>query len=217
MKLDKRQLLALAGVVQAAHLVRQVARRGVADTDAMEASLGSVFKIDADSVEEIYGGIRGLSEGLRQLKNLLSSASGRDLELTRYVAGLLQLERKLSAQPAMLKTIAQGLETTGARLEHFPLQHGTIIAQLAELYSQTVSTLRPRIIVKGEPLQLSNPDNVNRIRALLLAGIRSAVLWKQCGGARWNLVFQRRGIVKSVEAILRDLADQGPAAGSTIH
>jgi high frequency lysogenization protein len=44
--------------------------------------------------------------------------------------------------------------------------------------------LSPRIMVNGDPAHLNNPENANRIRALLLAGIRAAMLWRQSGGGR---------------------------------
>jgi high frequency lysogenization protein len=48
-------------------------------------------------------------------------------------------------------------------------------------------------MVQGEPKKLQDPDTVNRIRASLFAGIRSAFLWHQCGGRRWQLLFNRNG------------------------
>jgi high frequency lysogenization protein len=51
-----------------------------------------------------------------------------------------------------------------------------VVACLAETYSETVSTLSPRIMVTGEPNLLNRPEIANRIRALLLAGVRAAVL-----------------------------------------
>ena len=50
---------------------------------------------------------------------------------------------------------------------------------------------------------LQNPRNAERIRALLLAGIRSATLWRQLGGNRWQLFFSRRKILKDAYALLR--------------
>jgi len=46
----------------------------------------------------------------------------------------------------------------------------------------------------------------NRIRALLLAGIRSAVLWYQLGGRRWRLVVYRRRIQHTAANLARRIA-----------
>jgi high frequency lysogenization protein len=77
-----------------------------------------------------------------------------------------------------------------------------VVARLADTYSQTISTLSPRIMVSGENNQLKNPENANRVRALLLAGIRSAVLWRQCGGRQWHLLLQRRKLIESARQLM---------------
>ena len=61
----------------------------------------------------------------------------------------------------------------------------------------TVSTLQPRIMVKGDGNVLRNADSKRMIRALLLAGMRAAVLWRQCGGNRIRLIFQREQLIDS--------------------
>jgi high frequency lysogenization protein len=143
-----------------------------------------------------------VSLGARQLIGQLTGDVKRNSELTRYAIQLLQLERKLSRNPAMLKRISEGIALARSRLEHFPMLHPNILAQLAELYSNTVSRLQPRIIVHGEPLHLQNPENVNRIRSLLLAGIRAAILWRQTGGSRWHLLFSRGRLLAEARALV---------------
>ena len=56
----------------------------------------------------------------------------------------------------------------------------------------------------GDPNVLQREENAARVRALLLAGIRSAVLWRQTGGRRWQLIFRRR----KVATIARELAEK---------
>ena len=201
---DNDRVMALAGVYQAAWLTQQVARRGVADTEAITASLESLFKIDADDVESIFGGVSGVSLGLRKLHRQLSGSEPRDLELTRYIVALMHLERKLAKQPSLLQRIADEIADATRRRDHFSLLHPNTLAHLADTYKQTVSTLAPKIIVKGEPLHLQNPDNTNRIRALLLAGIRAAMLWRQVGGSRTQVFF--RGKIQA--ALAKGLLDQ---------
>ena len=80
-----------------------------------------------------------------------------------------------------------------------------MVACLAETYSETVSTLSPRIMVTGEPNLLNRPEIANRIRALLLAGMRAAVLWHQCGGGRLKLLFQARKTVEQARQLLAEI------------
>jgi len=48
---------------------------------------------------------------------------------------------------------------------------------------------------------LADADTANLIRALLLAAIRAAVLWRQCGGRRWRLLLQRRDLLHAAQRL----------------
>jgi high frequency lysogenization protein len=212
---DEERLTALAGVYQAAWCAQAVARRGMADSAAMEACIHSVFQTDAPTVAAVFGDPSRIAPGVRQIVQQLGGEGGRDIELTRYVVALLQLERKLDGNRQLLGKIAEGIEETRGRLAHFHLLHGTVLARLAEIYRDTLSTLQPRIMVRGEALHLRNPDNANRIRALLLAGVRAARLWSQLGGRRVQILLGRRRLLKAAEALLRRI--EAPPANEALH
>lgn len=205
MKSDRERCIALAGVFQAADMAARIAEQGIVDTRSMEASMHSLLKIDAESVDSVYGGLQGVESGLRLIQRQLGEKRTDNVLVTQYVIALLHLERKLSRDPAMQQRIQEGIRLAEERVAHFHLLHNNIIAQLADIYSQTISTLKPRIMVKGDPLHLQNPDNVNRIRALLLAGIRSAMLWRQCGGGKWQVVLGRKKIAEQARRLLHVL------------
>jgi high frequency lysogenization protein len=65
--------------------------------------------------------------------------------------------------------------------------------------------MKPRIMVSGDAVYLQNSDNVNRIRALLLSGIRAAMLWRQIGGRRRQLLFSRQKYVDNCKNLLDKL------------
>jgi len=111
----------------------------------------------------------------------------------------MALERKLIKNPAILQMLSAGIDKAIAQAEHFSPSHENVIANLADLYVSTISRLTPRVIVKGEHGHLSNPANANRVRVLLLAALRSAILWHQCGGSRWQLLFQRKKIIATAK------------------
>ena len=140
---DQDRLIALAGIYQAALSVRQIARQGSVDTDAMEPCIYSLFQTDADSVSDIYGAPGSLSAGARELQGQLSGRQARELELTRYVIALLKLERVLSAREEMVSAISAGISDARQKLDHFPMLHPNLLAHLADLYSRTVSGLLP--------------------------------------------------------------------------
>jgi high frequency lysogenization protein len=197
------QTIALAGIAQAASLVQQLATQGKAAEDAMTASIGSVLKIDADNIEEIYGGLAGIHTGLQQLDKQLTGKTIYNPEQARYSASLIFLERQLAKQPKMLETIRIGIERAQAQAEHYGLLHENVLANLGEIYHTTISTIQPRIMINGEEHHLSRPENVNKIRSLLLAGIRSALLWRQCGGTRWKFLLFRNKLQNEIKRLLK--------------
>jgi high frequency lysogenization protein len=197
------QTIALAGIAQAAALVQQLATTGTTDSSALEASIGSLFVNDEQGVENVYGGFSGLNLGIEQLNNQMSSLKISNPEQARYAASLVFLENQLAKQPAILKTIFTGIDRAQAQSEHFGLLHENVLANLGDIYHTTISTLQPRIMVNGEQEYLSRPDIVNKIRACLLTGIRSAILWRRCGGTRWKFLFFRKKIQAEIQTLLK--------------
>ncbi len=196
------QTIALAGLAQAVYLVKQIAKYGTADADAVEASIESVLKIEAQDIEDVYGGLNRLKTGIGQLKKQLQGPPTLDHEQFNYAATLVYLERKLENNPNLLLKLRQGIEaiapnTTSDR------NSDSLMSKLAELYQCTVSTLNPKVFVNGEPVHLTNPANATKIRALLLAGIRSVFLWRQSGGRRWKIVLFRSRLINESEKLAR--------------
>lgn len=181
------RVIALAGLIQALTLVRSIALRGSCDAQAMRDSLGSVLRIDADAAADIYGGISGLRPGLRALIEQLDKPD--DPGLMRMASTVLRLERALARRPDMLERLREQLEII-ARFD--PAAGIDLSARLGQLYAETLSQLRPRIMVEGNQAFLQQAARQNDIRALLLAAIRAAVLWRQLGGSNWRLIFRRK-------------------------
>jgi len=196
------QTLALAGIYQAASLVKQIANEGKANNAQIESSIETLFRFDVSSVEEVYGSIAGVSHGIKVLCQHLKDKSSRDLEITRYVIALIMLERKLAVNSNMLEEIDKRLKDIESQFEFFSLNHENTFAKLGQIYKDTISNLGPKIIVSGEQPFLSNERNASKVRALLLAAIRSAVLWHQCGGSRWQFLFGRKAYINECEKIL---------------
>ena len=201
---DHDRAIALAGVLQAAALVRGIARRGQANSEDIDTCLASLLKIDAPSSVDVYGDLYHLHSGLRLLEQQLGNP--RDMELTRYAVALLGLERKLSRRADLLSAIGASLEDIVRNLPHFPVNHSNTVARFADIYLKNISALSPRIMVNGAQIHLNNPENANRIRALLLAGIRAATLWRQSGGSRLLLLLRRNPLLRETRALLASIA-----------
>lgn len=200
------QILALAGVFQAASLVHQIAHTGTCSESAMEATINSLFVTDPDNTLDVFGDLYGLREGLSIMGGVLDKQTGpKDVDILRYVLNLVHLESRLKKRPDMLDTIATRIGQARRGVDHFGIMHTNVTANLASIYVDTISTFRLRIQVSGEPLYLRVEENAARIRALLLAGIRSAYLWRQLGGRRWQLVFRRRQVIDAANDLRRQL------------
>lgn len=185
-------VIALAGVFQACQLVRQAATAGRYDEADAAASLASVFRFDADSAADVFGGVGKLRSGLRALLAQLDSDEQRDLQLTELAISVLRTESKLRHRDDLLVKLREGIESAQPLVERDGIAADRVIEQLATVYSETLSTLHPRITVHGNPQQLAQEQRVRQIRSLLLAAVRAAVLWRQLGGRQWTLLLRRR-------------------------
>jgi high frequency lysogenization protein len=113
------------------------------------------------------------------------------LEIARYVFYLFYLENKLTKRPDLMNIIKTGINRANTQVNLFSLTHDNVMANLAGIYIDTLSTFTFRIHVTGSQCYLANHGIANKTRALLLAGVRSAVLWKQIGGSRLQLFFKK--------------------------
>lgn len=197
---DEGEVIALAGVFQAARLVVQLAHEGRCESTPLEASLHSVLRIDASSPAAVFGGLDGVRDGLSLFADVLEGR-GAEAGATRIAVTVLHLERKLSRHADMLGMVREGIERVARDLGRGELDTDALAERLGALYADTVSTLKPRVIVQGSGIHLSQPLVVGRIRAALLAAIRAAVLWRQMGGSHWRLFFGRRRLARRAEAL----------------
>ncbi len=210
---ERDRTIALAAVVQCAALVQQLARQGTADAAALRSVIQSALIEDADVTEGFYGGVAGVTLGLQLIRDKLTRRGDKkDMEVARYVVALMQLEARLAKSPQVIDRIARGIDVAKSKAEYFQPEHpedaahAEVLSSLADLYRETLSNLSPRIIVNGDPEQLKKTAVVSQIRATLLAGVRAAVLWRQVGGRRWQVLFRRRRYVNNAIRVLDDTA-----------
>jgi high frequency lysogenization protein len=196
--------LALAGIYQAVILVKEVATKGSVADPQLASILETLFRFDANEVMDVYGDNLTIKKGLTALHEQLSGKQQKmDMDITRYVIQLLHLEKTLRKTPQLMDKLATELENTQGKIDYFHVSHENIIASLADIYQQNISPLGSKIMVQGEQIYLSQTQNANKVRALLFAGIRSAVLWHQCGGSRWQLLLSRKKYIDSAAALLK--------------
>jgi len=202
----EQQAIALAGVAQAARLVDQVSKTGSYPMEFIEPSIHSLFVFDPETAVDLYGGIAGVKLGLHNLSNLLADKNAAENhDLVRYVFSMLYLERKFAGDREMMSVVRARLEHTSFRAEHFSDNVSELCHGISGIYQDTLSRLRFRIRVTGSAQLLQDPVNADIIRALLLAGIRAAFLWRQLGGRRWSLLLRRKKLLAASQNLSRGL------------
>jgi len=187
-----RSGIALAGVTLAALFVHRTANGESVNDQAQAALLRTVLTHRAQHLVEIVPDADYLRDGARVALDALSGRT-RSADVVRYTLQLIELAH-------LLKQVPQVVEKLGRLLDGVDPEQMTE-SDLARIYRETVSTLGKRIQVTGNPEILQLDATADRIRALLLAGIRMAWLWEQSGGRRWHLLF-RRGAINATLAPL---------------
>jgi high frequency lysogenization protein len=202
------QNIALACVAQSAALVEALAVRGDADDTAIKACILPLMNFNPSSVSEIYPQISALNLGLRTMQSIFSSNKHeRSGEIIRYVLGILALRQKLMSDEGMQAKVHSSLDSVALSIDPYSddVLDAKFFEDLAKVYQDTISTYSFRIHVKGNMEHLKDEVIANKIRGLLLAGIRSAVLWYQIGGRRWHLILYRKKIKDTSEQIRKNL------------
>ena len=162
--------------------------------------IDSLFVQNPEKTIDVYGNINNLHIGITALNNVLKRKQTKNLgEVLRYVMNLLHLQKKLTKNKAMLSVISNRLSQASKQTQHFGSIHDNVIANLADIYTDTISTFRFRIQVTGNYGHLQQQHIANRIRLLLFSGIRAAVLWRQLGGSRLQLMFYRSHLIKCLQ------------------
>jgi high frequency lysogenization protein len=205
--------LGLAGMLQAVALIREFTQTGKVDDDAFAASMHSIFQLNAKDIPTIYGSVAGLKLGLNKLVHTFDLTRSMDKSQHRYLLSLIHLQKKLSRSPKALGLLTERLRQTQKQVNYFSATHPVVIANLADVYMHTISSFRFRIIIMGNQRVLHSRENMEKIRALLLAGLRAAVLWRQMGGSRLQILFSRVKIKAAARRLLHniEIADKEPA------
>jgi len=197
--IQKNRALALAAISQAVYLVNQIARKGNCDNEDFQTCIQSLFVpmpdcLASHSIQIMYGDHRSLHTGLRITGLLLS---GENMEwgkaLLTYSASAMALDKRLAKHPNTLDKLGEHMQRIRRQSEYFgDVTHDNILAAIAHAYGETISQLKPRIIVHGKSEYLSQSQHTHKVRALLLAAIRAAHLWHACKGSHIQLLFRRK-------------------------
>lgn len=199
-----QQTIALGGVFQAATWVEQLARQGQIDPTELTTAVSAILNMNPISTISVFGSLINLKSGLLNMRQLLGSERQKvKPDIIRYTMSLLHLEKRLQKKPAMLNQLGKELAESQAKLDYFnDGSHDAVIGSLARNYLNTLSQLKFRIQVTGNPSYLNQQRNADQIRVILLFGVRSALLWRQLGGQRLHLLFRRKALHQAADDLI---------------
>ena len=200
--ISKDQTIALAGLYQSLALVQNIAWEGNTNHSCMVPTIESILKLDANEYIDVYGSIENLQLGIQTLKTALQNKSEKHaVERTRYAINLMYLASKFAVNPKAVSSLGSQIERISNQYDSIDDSFDDITEDLGRLYREHISPLGPKVIIEGDPEYLKMGQNASKIRALLLAGIRAVVLWKQADGKRWTLLLGRKSLMANILAL----------------
>lgn len=203
-----RQVHALAGVFQAAALVDHLAKTGEVDNEVLKFGVETVLNLNPASYADIFKSSQHMKTGLETLKEALARhGQGVSREVLQYAMAIIAVQGKLDKQTDLMDTLSKELERAVDQHQYFnDYLHESVLAATARCYQNSVSKLSFRIRVTGNPIYLQNPKIAEKVRSLLLFGIRCAILWRQAGGRRWHFMLQRQKIQNHARDLLSPIS-----------
>ena len=178
------QAIAIAAMFQAATLVDQIATKGMISQSSFEVSINSLFALNPENTEQIFGGQRFLTSNLglgfnAVIDTLDKKRTNNSANITNYVLSMIMLQQKLAKNDEMLALMAKRLQEISDKNDRFysfqnadnteetNYTHPNIVAGLDGLYQDTISTFSFRIKVQGDPRHLQNKENAAKVRAFI--------------------------------------------------
>ncbi|AAO26970.1 hypothetical protein YcfC [Buchnera aphidicola str. Bp (Baizongia pistaciae)] len=205
-------MLSLAGICQSIVLVNQLSETGECHSKSFEICIDSMLNLYPTTVLSIYGNKeKNLKLGITTLMSLLNVNAilkcKNSIKMIRYIFNLITLENRLENNIKYKNILFKELSILIQQHKNRVYTYDLLADRLAQIYLDTVSKLGFRIQVSGSKKVLHNIVIQNKIRCILLSGIRATMLWKQIGGRRYQFVFYRNSIFHYADMILKKIND----------
>lgn len=207
MKNIRSESIALAALFQCCTQINRIAHTGYCDEQAVSTLFRALLVTDPNTIDDIYKiselktGFRGLIEGFSAEGITDNSAN----ELVKLAMQVISLTDRIVRNTSLYNRLSNEIDKLKDQIEKACpdfLEGKTSVVlskenveKFAQLYQSLISPNFSKLLIFGEERFLSSTENQNRIRALLLAGIRAVVLWNQVGGKKLYLMFRRKEIV----------------------
>lgn len=212
----KGETMALGALFQCCGQITRVASTGYFDELAASCVLRAMLVTDPKTLEDIYDPPQ-LATGLRLMLEALGNSPG---DKTREIIDITKIAFKIIALELSIERSAGVFARMGGEIDRIRALAGQedpnctapdcrivlkqdYVREYAVLYQSLISPNFTKLIIYGEAAVLSRTENQEKIRALILAGIRAALLWRQEGGRRRWLFFRRKAILDYARNLLR--------------
>lgn len=189
--------LALAGVAQFTQYAHGLGSDGRDLPERRAVAQHAIFCTDPDSVSSVYGGLSAVGDGIAYLKAQLygRKKDAQSALVARYMGQILRLSRRLMHDESARNQLRGVIDRARLAESH------NVEDILAEGYQNTISPLKPRIMLRGHETYLKNPVIQARVRVQLMAAIRCGYMWRQCGGNIPALFYRRKALVSALNQI----------------
>ncbi|MBR9805584.1 lysogenization regulator HflD, partial [bacterium] len=197
------EALAIAAALIALRNIDALAKRGNCDEHCTAALMASVFCLDSDKLSDIYPRPESLRIGYTTLLHVTDPSEAGDIQhVLGYFAACTQLAKRLQKERPAQEIIRNRLRQHEHALPDYPNDPEPLNQLVAQLYTDCISPLKPRIQIKGQARHLGEPRNQSQVRALLVAAVRACYLWRQMGGRLWRLPLQRHAFVQAAKSAI---------------
>ncbi len=216
----KSETIALAALFQSCQQIQRIASTGYMDEHAVACVIRALLVTNPKSIEDIYAPGK-LMSGFKQIVESFGASAyektAQSIEITKTAMKLVALEITIERNQSIFRRMGDEIDRL---YQSIAVPHPEFLdsgspetvldmenlRQFSSLYQSLISPNFAKLMIYGEKQYLGSPENQTKIRALLLAGIRAVVLWRQLGGRRRLLIFRRKAII--------EFAKRGAATGS---
>lgn len=200
--------IALAGCVQHTWWAHRLAQHGEYREDHLQSAVNAILCTDPGQAMDVFGSLADLQTGIKVSTALLKGRAEGQLQsqesalITNYTGQLIRLGAQVSRSSAARSSLATAISTIKQDLKDGRTRLPDLVTRSAQIYVANISSLTPRIMVQGNGIYLRNETFAAGIRTHLLAAVRASVLWRQCGGRLWLMMFQRSAYLREMRALL---------------
>jgi high frequency lysogenization protein len=196
----KEQVTAFTGLLQSASVAHRISMFGIVDNFDLITGIKSVLCTSPKRTIDVYGSYSNLLHGQKILDAILQKNSkALKSNVLKYSLAMYITAKKLINNPVISKQVTSGLNKIKLSYNCDDVLDPLLIESLNKLYLNTISKIKPRIIVSGDAKYLKDDQLSYKVRCALFSGIRSAILWYQCGGRLWHLIFCKSRINNALE------------------